>query len=126
MKKNELKTIERALNKKSEESVVYIANEIGDLVGGWYKYYYTSFTEYLQETIIGLDHKNADSMVDYIYKSCFYKDGVGKYWDDPCYQEDGYTIMQGIAKEDIIGDILEMLEDYDDVKKVKEIISEYK
>ena len=32
MKKNELKAIERALNKKSEESVVYIANEIGELV----------------------------------------------------------------------------------------------
>lgn len=126
MKKNELKSIERALNKKSEESVVCIANEIGELIGGWYKYYYTSFTEYLQETMIGLDHKNADSMVDYIYKSCFYNNGVGKYWDDPCYQEDGYTIMQGTAKEDIIDDILEMLEDYDDAEKVKEIISEYK
>ena len=34
MKKNELKAIERALNKKSEESVVDIANEIGeDLLG---------------------------------------------------------------------------------------------
>ena len=35
MKKNELKAIERALNEKSEESVVYIANEIGDDLVGW-------------------------------------------------------------------------------------------
>ena len=65
-------------------------------------------------------------MIDYIHGSCFYNNGVGKYWDDPCYQEDGYTIMQGTSKEDIIDDILEMLENYDDAKKVKEIISEYK
>ena len=125
MKKNELKAIERALNKKSEVSVVDIANEIGYLVG-WHKYYYPSFTYYLQEMMVHLDHDDAENMLNYIYRSCFYNNGVGKYWDDPCYQEEGYIIMQGTSKEDIIGDILEMLEDYDDVEKVKEIISEYK
>lgn len=125
MKKNELKSIERALNKKSEVSVVDIANEIGYLVG-WQKYYYISFTQYLQEMLVHLDYNDAENMIDYIHGSCFYNNGVGKYWDDPCYQEDGYTIMQGTSKEDIIDDILEMLENYDDAKKVKEIISEYK
>ena len=126
MKKNELKTIERALNKKSEESVVYIANEIGDLVGGWHKYYYPSFTDFVEENISNLDRKHVKDFIDYLHGSCFYNNGVGKFWDDPCYQEEGYTIMQGTAKEDIIGDILEMLEDYDDVETVKEIISDYK
>ena len=125
MKKNELKAIERALNKKLEESVVDIANEIGYLVG-WHKYYYISFTQYLQEMIVHLDYDDAENMIDYIRGSCFYNNGVGKYWDDPCYQEEGYIIMQGTSKEDIIVDILEMLEDYDDVETVKEIISDYK
>ena len=68
------------------------------------------------------------SFVDFLYGSCFYNNGVGKYWDDPCYEENGYTIMQGTSKEDIIVDILEMLEYNDevDVKEVKEIISKYK
>ena len=129
MKTNELKAIERALNKKSEESVVYIANEIGeDLLGNYDKHYYSSFTDFVEESIINLDRKDVKNFVDYLHGSCFYNNGVGKYWDDPCYQEEGYTIMQGTAKEDIIVDILEMLEDYDDVdvKKVKEIISNYK
>ena len=126
MKTNELKAIERALNKKSEESVVYIANEIGELVGGWDKWYYVSFTDFVEESISGLNREHVKDFIDYLYGSCFYNDGVGKFWDDPCYQEDGYTIMQGTAKEDIIGDILEMLEDYDDVEQVKEIISKYK
>ena len=126
MKKNELKAIERALNKKLEESVVDIANEIGYLVG-WHKYYYISFTQYLQEMIVHLDYDDAENMIDYIRGSCFYNNGVGKYWDDPCYQEDGYTIMQGTSKEDIIDDILEMLYNDGDVsaEKVKEIISKY-
>lgn len=126
MKKNELKAIERALNKKSEESVVYIANEIGELIGGWDKWYYVSFTDFVEESISDLNRKHVKDFIDYLYGSCFYNDGVGKFWDDPCYQEDGYNIMQGTAKEDIIDDILEMLEDYDDAKKVKEIISKYK
>lgn len=126
MKKNELKAIERALNKKSEDSVVNIANEIGDLVGGWGKDYYPSFTYFLEESIRNLGRKEVKKFVDYLYDSCFYNGGVGKYWDDPCYQEDGYTIMQGTSKEDIIDDILEMLEDYDDVETVKKIISRYK
>lgn len=127
MKKNELKAIERALNKKSEESVVYIANEIGnELLGGGYKYYYPSFNDFVEENISNLDRKHVKDFIDYLYGSCFYNNGVGKYWDDPCYQEDGYTIMQGTSKEDIIDDILEMLEDYDDAEKVKEIISGYK
>ena len=126
MKKNDLKAIERALNKKSEDSVVNIANEIGELVGGWHKYYYISFTDFVGEWILDLGRKDVKDFIDYLYGSCFYNNGVGKYWDDPCYQEDGYTIMQGTAKEDIIGDILEMLEDYDDVETVKEIISDYK
>jgi len=130
MKKNELKAIERALNKKSEESVVYIANEIGDLIGGWHKDYYPSFTDFVEEYIrnLELDRKHVKDFADYLYRSCFYNNGVGKYWDDPCYQEEGYIIMQGTSKEDIIVDILEMLEDYDDVsaEKVKEIISRYK
>ena len=126
MKKNELKAIERALNKKSEESIVYIANEIGELVGGWDKWYYVSFTDFVEESISDLNRKHVKDFIDYLYGSCFYNGGVGKFWDDPCYQEDGYTIMQGTSKEDIIDDILEMLEDYDDVEKVKEIISEYK
>ena len=126
MKKNELKAIERALNKKSEVSVVDIANEIGnDLLGGGDKYYYTSFTDYLQEMMVHLDHDDAENMLNYIYRSCFYNGGVGKYWDDPCYQEEGYNCMQTTSKEDIIVDILEMLEYNDnvDVKTVKEIIS---
>lgn len=126
MKKNELKAIERALNKKSEDSVVNIANEIGELVGGWHKYYYISFTDYVYENISILDRKHVKDFADYLYRSCFYNNGVGKYWDDPCYQEEGYIIMQGTSKEDIIVDILEMLEDYDDVEQVKEIISDYK
>ena len=128
MKKNELKTIERALNKKSEESVVYIANEIGDLVGGWHKYYYPSFTDFVEENISNLDRKHVKDFIDYLHGSCFYNNGVGKFWDDPCYQEEGYTIMQGTAKEDIIDDILEMLYNNGDVsaEKVKEIISDYK
>lgn len=125
MKKNELKAIERALNKKSEESVVYIANEIGELVN-WHKDYYTSFTDFVEEYIFGLDRKSVKDFIDYLYGSCFYNNGVGKYWDDPCYQEDGWYIMQGSSKDDIIDDILEMLEDYDDVEQVKEIISKYK
>ena len=126
MKKNELKAIERALNKKSEDSVVNIANEIGELVGGWDKYYYISFTDFVEERILDLGRKDVKKFIDYLYGSCFYNGGVGKYWDDPCYQEDGHTIMHGTAKEDIIDDILEMLEDYDDVETVKEIISDYK
>ena len=128
MKTNEIKPIERALNEKSEESVVYIANEIGDLVGGWHKYYYTSFTDFVEECILDLDRKHVKKFVDYLYGSCFYNNGVGKYWDDPCYQEEGYTIMQGTAKEDIIDDILEMLYNDGDVsaETVKEIISKYK
>lgn len=126
MKKNDLKAIERALNKKSEDSVVYIANDIGDLVGGWHKDYYTSFTDFVEENISYLVRKDVKKFVDYLHGSCFYNNGVGKYWDDPCYQEEGYTIMQGTSKEDIIVDILEMLEDYDDVEQVKEIISKYK
>ena len=126
MKKNELKAIERALNKKSEDSVVNIANEIGELVGGWHKYYYISFTDYVYENISNLDRKHVKDFADYLYRSCFYNNGVGKYWDDPCYQEEGYIIMQGTSKEDIIVDILEMLEDYDDVETVKGIISDYK
>lgn len=126
MKKNELKAIERALNKKSEDSVVNIANEIGELVGGWDKWYYVSFTDFVEESISDLNRKHVKDFIDYLYGSCFYNGGVGKYWDDPCYQEDGYTIMQGTAKEDIIDEILTMLEDYDDDEKVKKIISEYK
>ena len=124
---NELKAIERALNKKSEESVVYIANEIGEgLLDNYDKHYYPSFTDFVEENICYLDRNHVKGFVDYLYGSCFYNYGVGKYWDDPCYEEDGYNIMQGTSKEDIIGDILKMLEDYDDVKKVKEIISKYK
>ena len=130
MKTNEIKPIERALNEKSEESVVYIANEIGDLVGGWHKDYYPSFTDFVEEYIrnLDLDRKHVKKFVDYLYGSCFYNNGVGKYWDDPCYQEEGYTIMQGTAKEDIIDDILEMLYNDGDVsaETVKEIISKYK
>lgn len=127
MKKNELKAIERALNKKLEESVVDIANEIGeDLLGNYNKHYYPSFTDFVEERILDLGRKDVKKFVDYLYGSCFYNNGVGKYWDDPCYEEEGYTIMQGTAKEDIIDDILEMLEDYDDVEQVKEIISKYK
>lgn len=55
MKTNEIKPIERALNKKSEVSVVDIANEIGDLVGGWHKDYYPSFTDFVEEYIRNLD-----------------------------------------------------------------------
>ena len=97
------------------------------MLGSSYKYYYPSFTDFVEENIGNLDRKHVKDFIDYLYGSCFYNDGVGKFWDDPCYQEDGYTIMQGTAKEDIIGDILEMLEDYDDVsaEKVKEIISKY-
>ena len=126
MKKNELKAIERALNKKSEDSVVNIANEIGELIGGWDKYYYISFTDFVGESILNLSRKDVKHFIDYLYDSCFMNGGVDKYWDDPCYQEDGYTIMQGTSKEDIIDDILEMLEDYDDVETVKGIISNYK
>ena len=129
MKNNDLKAIERALNKKLEESVVDIANEIGeDLLGNYDKHYYPSFTDFVEENIISIGRNQVKSFVDFLYGSCFYNNGVGKYWDDPCYEENGYTIMQGTAKEDIIGDILEMLEDYDDVdvETVKEIISKYK
>ena len=126
MKKNDLKAIERALNEKSEDSVVNIANEIGELVGGWHKYYYISFTDYVYENIGSLGRKEVKDFADYLYRSCFYNNGVGKYWDDPCYQEEGYIIMQGTSKEDIIVDILEMLEDYDDVETVKGIIADYK
>jgi hypothetical protein len=127
MKTNEIKPIERALNEKSEDSVVNIANEIGELVGGWDKYYYTSFTDFVGERILDLGRKDVKNFIDYLYGSCFYNGGVGEYWDDPCYQEDGYTIMQGTSKEDIIDDILEMLYNDGDVsaEKVKEIISEY-
>lgn len=129
MKTNEIKPIERALNEKSEESVVYIANEIGDLVGGWHKWYYVSFTDFVEESIrdLDLDRKHVKEFVDYLHGSCFYNNGVGKYWDDPCYQEEGYTIMQGTSKEDIIDDILEMLYNDGDVsaEQVKEIISKY-
>ena len=65
MKKNELKAIERALNKKSEVSVVDIANEIGYLVG-WQKYYYISFTQYLQEMLVHLDYNDAENMIAYL------------------------------------------------------------
>ena len=98
------------------------------MVGGWDKYYYISFTDFVEERILDLGRKDVKKFIDYLYGSCFYNGGVGKYWDDPCYEENGYTIMQGTSKEDIIVDILEMLEYNDevDVKEVKEIISKYK
>lgn len=107
---DELENIIDTLDGRNADELVVIADHIYALLDDESIAFYASFTEFLANYIDRLDKR----AIDFIWNSLFSSPNpIGKYWDDPCYQEDGYNALS-YADEDTLTDII--------INRIKEFV----